>query len=107
MQAGSPYFAPDAFWCIDATLARPGWLPRPTTSMSRPSATGASCWPSRAPRRRPAPPDQLPGPLRFLSPEVLQAAAVFPADRRPRPVDPSTLNRPRILDYERKGWKDY
>jgi hypothetical protein len=32
---------------------------------------------------------------------------VFPPDRRRLPVDVSTLNRPRILDYERRGYRDY
>ena len=38
---------------------------------------------------------------------TLAAAAVFPPDRRRVPVEPSTLNRPKILDYEREGWHGY
>src|SRR5688500_6053571 len=108
VQGGSPYFAADAFWAIDATLRAAGFATRPYHA-DVPSfgdwgfvlaAPGAD-----PPALRLA--DPVPEPPRYLSPDVLQAAAVFPPDRGPRDVEPSTLNRPRILDYERKGWKDY
>jgi len=109
VQGGSPYFAADAFWSIAATLREAGLAPRPYHA-DVPSfgdwgfllaIPGAEPPVLRLPDPRPEP------PLRYLSSEVLQAAGVFPPDRGPRPVEPSTLNRPRILDYERKGWKDY
>jgi spermidine synthase len=50
VQSGSPYFAPEAFWCIEATVAPPACARPPTTSTSPASATGASCWPPAAPR---------------------------------------------------------
>ena len=46
-------------------------------------------------------------PLRFLDADVLQAATVFPRDRRPMDAKASTLNRPVILDYQRREWRDY
>jgi spermidine synthase len=47
--------------------------------------------------------------LRFLDGDVLAAATVFPRDRgRDRfPVEVSTLDRPRILQYEARGWRGY
>jgi spermidine synthase len=108
VQGGSPYFAADAFWSIGATLREAGLTPRPYHA----DVPSFGDWGfllavpgGEAPVLRL--PDPRPEPLRYLSPEVLQAAAVFPPDRGPRPVEASTLNRPRILDYERKGWKDY
>ena len=109
VQGGSPYFAADAFWSIAATLREAGLAPRPYHA-DVPSfgdwgfllaIPGAEPPVLRLPDPRPEP------PLRYLNSEVLQAAGVFPPDRGPRPVEPSTLNRPRIRDYERKGWKDY
>ncbi|MGH8997794.1 MAG: polyamine aminopropyltransferase [Acidimicrobiia bacterium] len=108
VQAGSPYFAPDAFWSIEASVRSAGLAANPYHA-DVPSfgdwgfvlaSTGAN-----APRLRL--PDAAPEGLRYLSTDVLRAAAAFPPDRARRPVDPSTLNRPRILDYERRGWKDY
>ena len=107
---GSPYFAPEAFWCIDATVAadRPARR-RPTTSTCRASATGASCWRPAAPRRCPSVDPAVADELRFLDGDVLAAATVFPRDRgRDRyDVEVSTLDRPRILEYEARGWRGY
>ena len=106
VQAGSPYFAPEAFWAIDRTLEAAGFGTRPY-HVDVPSfgdwgfvlaAEGG------APSLALAPP----APLRFLDPGVLAAASRFPRDRsRLHTVRPSTLDRPRILDYERRGWQDY
>ncbi len=108
VQGGSPYFAADAFWGIDATLRAAGLATTPYHA-DVPSF-GDWGFILAAPGTE-APALRLPGPaaepLRYLSADVLRAAAVFPPDRGPRPLEPSTLNRPRILDYERQGWKDY
>ena len=109
VQAGSPYFAPEAFWCIDATVAATG-LVTTTYHVDVPSfgdwgfvlaARGAA----PVPAVDPAVADEL----RFLDADVLAAATVFPRDRgagRYR-VEVSTLDRPRILQYEARGWRGY
>ena len=54
-----------------------------------------------------APTPRVPGnapPLRFLNQHVLDAATVFPDDVRPRPLEPSTLDNPRIVDDMRHGY---
>jgi len=109
VQAGSPYFAPEAFWCIDATVASTG-LRTSTYHVDVPSfgdwgfvlaARGAA----PVPAVDPAVADRL----RFLDGDVLAAATVFPRDRgRDRyDVEVSTLDRPRILQYEARGWRGY
>ncbi len=46
--------------------------------------------------------------LRFLDGDVLAAATVFPRDRAADgSVGISTLDRPRILEYEARGWRGY
>ena len=47
------------------------------------------------------------GPLRFLDRPTLSAAASFPPDRARIALKPSTLNRPRVLDYQRRGYRGY
>jgi spermidine synthase len=42
--------------------------------------------------------------LRFLNHAVLQAAAVFPRDRSPQQLAPSTLDQPRIVQDMRQGY---
>ena len=109
VQAGSPWFAPEAFWCIDATVAATG-LATTTYHVDVPSfgdwgfvlaARGAAPVPSVDPAVAEA--------LRFLDGDVLAAATVFPRDRdRDRyEVEVSTLDRPRILQYEARGWRGY
>jgi spermidine synthase len=109
VQAGSPYFAPEAFWCIDATVAATG-LATTTYHVDVPSfgdwgfvlaARGAAPVPSVDPA--------VAEELRFLDGDVLAAATVFPRDRaRDRyEVEVSTLDRPRILEYEARGWRGY
>jgi spermidine synthase len=108
VQGGSPYFAPDAFWSIETTLQTAGLAVRPyhadVPSFGDWGFFLASAGPEPPALRLPEP---TPEPLRYLSADVLRAASVFPPDRGPRDVEPSTLNRPKILDYERRGWKDY
>ena len=109
VQAGSPYFAPEAFWCIEATVEEAG-LRATGYHVDVPSfgdwgfvlaARGAAPVPSVDPA--------VAGRLRFLDGDVLAAATVFPRDRaRDRyRVEPSTLDRPRILEYEARGWQGY
>ncbi len=44
-------------------------------------------------------------PRRFLDDATLAAAAVFPLDRPRRDLEPSTLDRPRIVDDMRRGFE--
>ena len=109
VQAGSPYFAPEAFWCIEATVAATGLVPT-AYHVDVPSfgdwgfvlaARGAAPVPSVDPA--------VADRLRFLDGDVLAAATVFPRDRgRDRyRVSVSTLDRPRILEYAARGWRGY
>jgi spermidine synthase len=107
VQAGSPYFAREAFWGIDATLRAAGWRTTPY-HVDVPSF-GDWGFVLASPGRAPALALDLPpgAPLRFLDDATLAAAAAFPPDRARIPLAPSTLNRPRLLDYERRGYVGY
>jgi spermidine synthase len=104
VQAGSPAFAPDAFWSIERSMREAGLATRPY-HVDVPSF-GDWGFHLAAERRAPALALGPPAALRSLDPATLAAAAVFPPDRGRRAVSASTLNRPRILDYERRGWQD-
>ncbi len=110
VQAGSPYFAREAFWSIERSVAAAGFATRPY-HVDVPSFGDWGFVLAGVGAGRAAPPLALeppPGaPLRFLDHDVLAAAAVFPPDRRRVPVAANTLNRPRLLDYERRGYRDY
>jgi spermidine synthase len=106
VQAGSPYFAPEAFWCVAATLNEAGLRSTPYQADVPSFGTwGFHLAAGAAPPLRLA--DPPPPGLRYLDQQTLAAAATFPKDRRPVEVDPSTLLHPRIVDYNREGWKAY
>ena len=129
VQSGSPYFAPDAFWSVGRTLRLAGWAGRPyhvdvptfgdwgfwiagAEAGAGSSGDGGAATDAGSPGvPTGAPPLSVGAPpppgLRFLDEATLRAAATFPADRGPRDVEPTTLNRPRILEYTRRGWADY
>ncbi|SDP03508.1 spermidine synthase [Actinopolyspora xinjiangensis] len=108
VQAGSPYFAPEAYWCVEASMRQAGLA---TVPYSRPIPSfgqwgfqlGVSG--DSAPRPRLA--EDVPE-LRTLDERTLRAATVFPPDRdRIADVEPSTLMHPRIVEYERGAWRNY
>ena len=107
VQSGSPYFARESFWGIEATLRAAGW----GTTPYHVDVPSFGDWgfvlalPGRAPALSLAVP---PGDrLRFLDRPTLAASATFPPDRARLALKPSTLNRPRILDYQRRGYQGY
>lgn len=106
VQAGSPFFTPDAFWCVEATVSAAG-LRSVAYHVDVPSFGdwGFVLASVAAPVLRM--PETPPDDLRFLAPQVLAAAAVFPPDRDDRPVEVSTLLDPSILRYQQGGWVGY
>jgi spermidine synthase len=111
VQSGSPYFAPNTFWSIEASMRRAGLTTTPY-HMDVPSFGDWGFVLARSPSgAHPGPPELRVGPhapeLRFLDEEVLRAARVFPKDRRRRDVDFSTLMDPAVLEYCRHEWSRY
>ena len=107
VQAGSPYFAPRSYWCIEATLRAAGYA---TTPYHVNVPTFGDWGFHLAALGDDAPVLRLPdnaGRLRFLTTESLRAAGVFPADRSRIEVPPSTLMNPRIVQYAVDEWRDY
>jgi spermidine synthase len=105
VQAGSPFFAPKSYWCIEKSMRAAGLATMPY-HVDVPSfgdwgfvlATATSAPPLRLAADAPS--------LRFLDQSVLTAATVFGRDLRHRDVEANTLVKPRIIDYERREWRD-
>jgi spermidine synthase len=108
-QAGSPFFAPDAFWCVEATMVASGLQAVPYAA----DVPSFGNWGFVLGRRTPGPdgvlelPSPVPAGLRYVDAGVLRAATAFPPDRARRPVEVSTLIDPTIVEYQRRGWRDY
>ena len=104
VQAGSPFSTPPAFWRTVSTIHAAGYAVTPYHvhvptfgdwgfALARPGDTAPT----------PALPANAPA-LRFLNPQVLDAATVFSGDIGPRPLEPSTLENPRVVDDMRHGY---
>ncbi|MCC6434401.1 MAG: polyamine aminopropyltransferase, partial [Acidimicrobiales bacterium] len=107
IQAGSPFFAPEAFWSIEASVRAAGLLSVPY-HVDVPSFGDWGFVAASADGRPLLDVDPaMAAQLRFLDRAVLSAATVFALDRQAGAFDaqPSTLTDPRILDYSRKGWQ--
>lgn len=102
VQAGSPYFAPRSYWCIGATLAANGLRTVPY-HVDVPSFGDWGFF--LAGRSRPTFHLAPVMTTRFLSDDQLRVAQVFPRDRPPLTMPPSTLMDPRILRYAQSEWK--
>ncbi|WLW58225.1 polyamine aminopropyltransferase [Streptomyces sp. YU58] len=108
VQSGSPFFAPKTYWSIAKTIETAGY----STSRFQVDVPSFGNWGFvlASPGRTTSPPLRL-APnaprLRYLDQAVLKAASVFPVDRRPQEVRPSTLMDPAVLDYVLDEWENY
>ncbi|GAB3426153.1 spermidine synthase [Flindersiella endophytica] len=107
VQAGSPYFAPKSYWCVERSMREAGF----GTTAYHVDVPSFGDWGFvLASASGPPPQLSLAGDvprLRFLDRSVLAAATAFGRDRQRVDVQPSTLIRPRILDYENGEWRNY
>jgi spermidine synthase len=104
VQAGSPFSTQTAFWRTVSSIQAAGYAVTPYHvyvptfgdwgfALARRGDTAPTpIVPADAPR------------LRFLNQRVLDAATVFSDDVRPRPLEPSTLDNPRIVEDMRHGY---
>ena len=104
VQAGSPFSTPTAFWRTVSTIQAAGYAVTPY-HVHVPTFGDWGFALARRGDTAPAPsmPRNAP-PLRYLNQPVLQAATVFSDDIRPRPMEPSTLDNPRIVEDMRHGY---
>lgn len=107
VQAGSPYFAPKSYWCVERSMREAGFGVTPY-HVDVPSFGdwGFMLASASGPPPRLALAADVPR-LRFLDRPVLAASTAFGLDRQRADVQPSTLIRPRILDYENSEWRNY
>jgi spermidine synthase len=106
VQAGSPYFAPRTYDCINATVRAAGLA----TTPYHVNVPSFGDWGFILAQTRESPRLTLdpPRPLRFLDEANLTAAAVFPIDRRPTGAEsPSTLDDPKIVRLTTSEWQQY
>ena len=104
VQAGSPFSTPTAYWRTVSTIRAAGYA---VTPYHVHVPTFGDWGFALAQRADVAPVPKVPPnapPLRYLNQQVLDAACVFSGDIGPRPVEPSTLENPRIVEDMRHGY---
>ncbi|MFH8241291.1 polyamine aminopropyltransferase [Streptomyces sp. NPDC018321] len=107
VQSGSPFFAPKTYWSIAKTIEEAGYS---TTEFQVDVPSFGNWGFVLAARGSEAPELRLAADapeLRYLDDAVLEAATVFPVDRRRTDVRPSTLMDPAVLEYVLDEWRNY
>lgn len=107
--ATSPFFAPEAFWCVDATLAAAAEPPLRTWPYHA-NVPSFGEWGWVLAHRVEVDPRRLrPSvPTRFLNAETMAAMFAFPEDmRRPEGVEPNRMDQPVLNLYYNRGWNTY
>ncbi len=104
VQGGSPFSTATAYWRTVSTIRAAGYA---VTPYHVHVPTFGDWGFALAQRGDTAPVPTMPAgvpPLRFLNQQVLAAATVFSGDIGPRPLEPSTLENPRIVEDMRHGY---
>lgn len=105
VQAGSPFSTLNAFWRNISTIESAGFAVTPYhVHVPTFGDWGFALARKGSTPPKPAVPPRTP-PLRFLDQRVLDAATVFSPDIGPRPMEPSTLANPRIVEDIRLGYR--
>lgn len=102
VQSTSPWFAPQAFWSIDATLREAGFATTPyhahVPSFGEWGFIAASL------RGGFRPPASYRVPTRYLDADTTALMFRFPPDMSPRQVEPNWLNTQRLVQYFHEDW---
>lgn len=101
-QASSPFFGRQSFWCIVTTLEHAGLFVHPYHAY----VPSFGDWGFALARSvQFAPPRVLSvAPLRFFSPDVLEASFRFPPDMSRKPTRENTLNNQALVSYYLDEW---
>ncbi len=104
-QATSPFFARDAFWCIEETMRAAGMRTLPYHAY----VPAFGDWGFILGADRPLSPSDVHVhvPTRYLDDETARALFTFERDLQPGPIEPSTLDRPIVLSYYLGGWEHW
>jgi spermidine synthase len=101
VQATSPLFARQSFWCIAATLESAGFQVKPYHTY----VPSFGEWGFVLATRRPfAIPSQFPPGLKFLTPETVPSLFQFPTDMQPVAVEINRLNNQILVQYYESEW---
>jgi spermidine synthase len=102
VQATSPFFAPHAYWTIDATLREVGLRTWPY-HLYVPSF-GEWGFIMASPQGRFTPPARYTLPMRYLDADTTRAMFTFPPDMQPLPMAPNRLDSQSLVREFEQDW---
>ncbi len=103
VQSTSPFFAPHAFWTIDATLKEVGWHTYPY-HLYVPSF-GEWGFVLASPQQHYQPPQQYRLPMRYLTQQTTAEMFAFPPDMQPMPMAPNRLDTQSLVREFEQDWR--
>ena len=103
VQSTSPYFAPNAYWTVDATLREVGMRTWPY-HLYVPSF-GEWGFILASPQGRYRPPTGYRLPMRYLDAETTRAMFAFPPDMGRRQMAPNRLNTQSLVHEFEEDWR--
>lgn len=104
-QATSPFFAKEAFWCIEETMRAAGLRTLPYHAYV--PSFGDWGFVLGAHHSLAADDVRITVPTRFLDDRTARGLFTFERDLRRGPTGPSTLDRPLVLGYYLDGWQHW
>jgi spermidine synthase len=102
VQSTSPYFAPHAYWCVNATLKEAGFHTWPYHAYV--PSFGEWGFILAARRNDYSPPTRYSIATRFLDAESTRLMFEFPPDMKPIAVEPNWLNTQALVHYFEQDW---
>lgn len=103
VQSTSPFFAPHAYWTIDATLKEVGWTTYPY-HLYVPSF-GEWGFVIASAQHHFEPPTAYSLPMRYLNAETTHEMFVFPPDMQRLPMEPNRLDTQSLVREFERDWR--
>ena len=103
VQSTSPFFAPNAYWTIDATLREVGMRTWPYHAYV--PSFGEWGFILASPQQQYTPPTSYRLPMRFLNEATTREMFAFPPDMQPRKLQPNRLNTQSLVHEFEQDWR--
>lgn len=103
VQSTSPYFAPNAFWCIVSTLETAGLKTLPYHVYVPSFGEWGYVMANQSGEF--LIPDHYQVPTRYLDADSTREMFIFPKDMQRRPVEPNHLNTQKLVEYFEADWR--
>jgi spermidine synthase len=103
VQSTSPFFAPHAYWTIDATLREVGMKTYPYHAYV--PSFGEWGFILATPQAQYKPPAEYRLPMRYLNADTTREMFIFPPDMKRLPMEPNRLNTQSLVHEFEQDWR--